>query len=73
MEVSARTRRAATPPARKVRRALTRGCARAVCVDARVRDEEGVGAGGAAIAAHLYQNWTQEKLLGAIEAQLDDI
>ncbi|MCA6605833.1 MAG: TIGR00303 family protein [Pseudanabaena sp. M090S1SP1A06QC] len=35
--------------------------------------KEGVGAGGAAIAAHLYQNWTQEKLLGAIEAQLDDI
>ncbi len=32
--------------------------------------KEGVGAGGAAIAAHLYQNWTQEKLLSAIEAQL---
>jgi len=32
--------------------------------------KEGVGAGGAAIAAHLYQNWTQEKLLEAIEAQL---
>ena len=32
--------------------------------------KEGVGAGGAAIAAHLYQNWTQEKLLNAIEAQL---
>jgi len=30
--------------------------------------KEGVGAGGAAIAAHLYQNWTQEKLLSAIEA-----
>jgi uncharacterized protein (TIGR00303 family) len=29
--------------------------------------KEGVGAGGAAIAAHLYQNWTQEKLLSAIE------
>ncbi|MFN9362209.1 MAG: nicotinate mononucleotide-dependent phosphoribosyltransferase CobT [Pseudanabaena sp.] len=32
--------------------------------------KEGVGAGGAAIAAHLYQNWTQEKLLSAIESQL---
>jgi uncharacterized protein (TIGR00303 family) len=32
--------------------------------------KEGVGAGGAAIAAHLYQNWTQEKLLNAIESQL---
>ena len=31
--------------------------------------KEGVGAGGAAIAAHLYQNWTQEKLLMAIESQ----
>ncbi len=31
--------------------------------------KEGVGAGGAAIAAHLYQNWTQEKLLTAIESQ----
>jgi uncharacterized protein (TIGR00303 family) len=30
--------------------------------------KEGVGAGGAAIAANLYQNWTQEKLLSAIEA-----
>ena len=29
--------------------------------------KEGVGAGGAAIAAYLYQNWTQEKLLEAIE------
>jgi uncharacterized protein (TIGR00303 family) len=29
--------------------------------------KEGVGAGAAAIAAHLYQNWTQEKLLSAIE------
>ena len=32
--------------------------------------KEGVGAGGGAIAAHLYQNWTQEKLLSAIESQL---
>jgi uncharacterized protein (TIGR00303 family) len=32
--------------------------------------KEGVGAGGAAIAANLYQNWTQEKLLSAIESQL---
>jgi uncharacterized protein (TIGR00303 family) len=32
--------------------------------------KEGVGAGGAAIAAHLYQNWTQERLLTAIESQL---
>jgi uncharacterized protein (TIGR00303 family) len=32
--------------------------------------KEGVGAGGAAIAAHLYQNWTQEKLLAAIESLL---
>jgi uncharacterized protein (TIGR00303 family) len=32
--------------------------------------KEGVGAGGAAIAAHLYQNWSQEKLLTAIESQL---
>jgi uncharacterized protein (TIGR00303 family) len=31
--------------------------------------KEGVGAGGAAIATHLYQNWTQEKLLAAIERQ----
>jgi uncharacterized protein (TIGR00303 family) len=30
--------------------------------------KEGVGAGGAAIAAHLYQNWSQEKLLSAIES-----
>jgi NaMN:DMB phosphoribosyltransferase len=29
--------------------------------------KEGVGAGAAAIAAHLYQNWTQERLLTAIE------
>jgi uncharacterized protein (TIGR00303 family) len=32
--------------------------------------KEGVGAGGAAIAAHLYQNWSQEKLLSAIESQI---
>lgn len=32
--------------------------------------KEGVGAGGAAIASHLYQNWTQEQLLRAIESQL---
>ena len=30
--------------------------------------KEGVGAGGCAIAAHLYQNWTQSQLLQAIEA-----
>jgi uncharacterized protein (TIGR00303 family) len=30
--------------------------------------KEGVGAGGCAIAAYLYQNWTQEELLRAIEA-----
>jgi len=30
--------------------------------------KEGVGAGGCAIAAHLYAGWDQEKLLGAIEA-----
>lgn len=30
--------------------------------------KEGVGAGGCAIAAHLYQNWTQIELLDAIEA-----
>lgn len=30
--------------------------------------KEGVGAGGCAIAAHLYQGWDQEQLLGAIEA-----
>jgi uncharacterized protein (TIGR00303 family) len=35
--------------------------------------KEGVGAGGAAIAAHLYQNWTQEKLLSAIESQFNDM
>ena len=32
--------------------------------------KEGVGAGGAAIAAHLYQNWSQEKLLTAVESQI---
>ncbi len=30
--------------------------------------KEGVGAGGCAIAAHLYQNWSQADLLTAIEA-----
>jgi uncharacterized protein (TIGR00303 family) len=38
--------------------------------------KEGVGAGGAAIAATLYQGWTQTQLLTAIEqlaARLDDI
>lgn len=30
--------------------------------------KEGVGAGGAAIAASLYQNWTQAELLSSIEA-----
>jgi NaMN:DMB phosphoribosyltransferase len=29
--------------------------------------KEGVGAGGCAIAAHLYQHWGQRELLGAIE------
>ena len=29
--------------------------------------KEGVGAGGCAIAAYLYQNWTQEQLFSAIE------
>jgi uncharacterized protein (TIGR00303 family) len=29
--------------------------------------KEGVGAGGCAIAAHLYQNWDQARLLSAIE------
>jgi uncharacterized protein (TIGR00303 family) len=32
--------------------------------------KEGVGAGGLAIAAALYQNWTQAQLLSRIEAQL---
>lgn len=35
--------------------------------------KEGVGAGGAAIAAHLYQDWSQGKLLTAIESQLQVI
>jgi uncharacterized protein (TIGR00303 family) len=30
--------------------------------------KEGVGAGGCAIAAHLYQNWGQQQMLEAIEA-----
>ena len=29
--------------------------------------KEGVAAGGCAIASHLYQNWTQQRLLAAIE------
>jgi uncharacterized protein (TIGR00303 family) len=33
--------------------------------------KEGIGAGGACIAAHLQQNWQQNQLLTAIEAQLD--
>nr|WP_242022649.1 TIGR00303 family protein [Microcoleus sp. FACHB-831] len=33
--------------------------------------KEGVGAGGAAIAAHLYQGWGQDKLLVAIEALVE--
>ncbi|OIP78481.1 MAG: TIGR00303 family protein [Oscillatoriales cyanobacterium CG2_30_44_21] len=32
--------------------------------------KEGVGAGGAAIAASLYQDWTNEQLLAAIEEQV---
>lgn len=32
--------------------------------------KEGVGAGGCAIAAHLYANWTNEKLVKAIENRL---
>jgi len=32
--------------------------------------KEGVGAGGCAIAAHLFQNWEQAQLLRAIEALL---
>ncbi|MBD2439531.1 TIGR00303 family protein [Nostoc sp. FACHB-110] len=35
--------------------------------------KEGVGAGAASIAAHLYQNWQQDKLLTAIENQLQQI
>lgn len=34
--------------------------------------KEGVGAGGAAIAATLYQNWGQSEILHAIEALLDE-
>ncbi|NET10854.1 MAG: TIGR00303 family protein [Symploca sp. SIO2B6] len=34
--------------------------------------KEGVAAGGCAIAAALYQNWTQEQLLAAIEGLIDD-
>jgi NaMN:DMB phosphoribosyltransferase len=33
--------------------------------------KEGMGAGGAAIAAHLYQNWQQNQLLTAIETQIE--
>jgi uncharacterized protein (TIGR00303 family) len=33
--------------------------------------KEGVGAGGCAIAATLYQGWTQAQLLAAIETELD--
>jgi uncharacterized protein (TIGR00303 family) len=33
--------------------------------------KEGVGAGGCAIAAHLYQNWDQSQLLAAIETLAD--
>lgn len=33
--------------------------------------KEGIGAGGACIAAHLRENWQQNQLLTAIEAQLD--
>ncbi len=34
--------------------------------------KEGMGAGGACIAAHLSHNWEQEQLLKAIEAQLGE-
>jgi uncharacterized protein (TIGR00303 family) len=33
--------------------------------------KEGVGAGGCAIAAHLYQGWSQKQLLTTIEALMD--
>ena len=33
--------------------------------------KEGVGAGGCAITAYLYQNWTNQQLLDAIETLLD--
>ncbi|MEO0887984.1 MAG: TIGR00303 family protein, partial [Cyanobacteria bacterium J06648_10] len=32
--------------------------------------KEGVGAGGCAIAAHLYKEWGQSQLRHAVEAQL---
>lgn len=35
--------------------------------------KEGVGAGSACIAAHLSQNWSQDQLLTAIEAQLEQV
>jgi len=35
--------------------------------------KEGVGAGGCAIAAHLYQNWDQLQLLEAIETLADQM
>ncbi len=35
--------------------------------------KEGVGAGGCAIAANLYQNWQQAELLGAIESLLAEM
>ncbi len=35
--------------------------------------KEGVGAGGSAIAAHLYQNWHQTDLLQAIEQVADEV
>lgn len=34
--------------------------------------KEGVGAGGCALAAHLYQNWDQARLLQAIEILVQD-
>lgn len=34
--------------------------------------KEGVGAGGCAIAAHLYQNWDQTQMLSAIETLADE-
>lgn len=35
--------------------------------------KEGVGAGGIAIAAHLYQGWQQAELLSAVEALADQL
>lgn len=35
--------------------------------------KEGVGAGGAAIAAHLFQQWTQPQLLAAVEQVADQL